>query len=569
MRSTTPGEVPGWLRGFEAACALILLASSSSAAAGSFSADLTGHYSNVDNHVMVLQPDSTYRNVRQSVSLWSQEYRAGYSTMLPMRTSLVSELRYLDVSLVGTTDHSTTPYGLLRLTAPIAGLNLSYQPSRRTIENLVADDTTGFQSQRLVSRFADFQFGAYVAPSRLPRVDAQFNQQHHVADALSSEGTSTHRSLRAAQDFRHLAVHGGYSDQENRQDGTRQVTQRSWNAGFDLRAPAGRRHSATLGYEFLRGERPAQGGWSGSDNHSVNAYGTYRFSGRSWLNGGGYYNLAKIRSPQRLDVKGYDAYVYHNYVAGRGVTTRVGGGEHTYQDRGRTSIAPYLLALISAAGTPRPRWRARTNFTHSTNWIEGGGPSSTESFGVGSEFDVSQMFGAHVEANAGVRTGAVILGPQRFNSVTSGGVRVQPLRGLGLTVDGSSQAVGGSVFAPHFRASSGSITLLWQPSQGTTFSASRSVAGAYPHNQPRTHSNAISGTWRMSRMFQLDGNYSNSSITGATRPVQQAGRETFGFRLNGVLTRRLSTAIGYQETGRGEPGDTRALDVTATYRFEL
>ena len=568
MRSTTPDDGRGWLRGIPAALALAVLAGPSGVSASSFTADLVGHYGNLDSYVMELQPDSTLKRVRRSTSFWSQEYRAGYSTLLPMRAGLVTELRYLDVSTVGVMDRSTTPYGMLRLTAPILGVSASYQPSKRTFEGSASGDTAGSDLRRLTSKFADFQFGAYLAPSRLPRVDVQYNRQHHFAGAEIPEGTSTLRTVRAAQDFGNLAVHAGYSDQANRRDGTGQYESRSWNAGFDLRAPASKRRTGNLSYGYLRGERPRPGGWTGTDNHNLNAYGTYRFSTRSWLNGGGYYRLAQIRSPQRLDVTDYDVYAYHNYATGRGVTTRVGGGEHTFQELGRTRAAPYLTALISADGSPRPGWRGRANFTHSTNWIENRGPSSIESFGLGSTFSVSRTFEARVDAGAGVRSGAIILGSQRYTSVASAGVRMLPLRSLTLGLDGSAQAVGGDLFQPSSQARSGSATLSWQPSQGTTFSASRTVSGAFPHNRPRTYGTALAGSLRLGRSAQLDGNYSNSSTT-ATTAAAAPGLETFGFRLAVSLTRRLSTSVGFQDSGHGQPGESRALDVTATYRFQL
>lgn len=568
MRSTTPVERPARIHGARIALALALAAAPTRAPAATFTGDLNGRYSSIAQYVTVIGPDGTSRRVRQSAALWSQEYRAGYSTALPMRTSLVAEMRYLDVSSVGRADHATTPFGLLRLTGPILGVNMSYQPSRRTFEANVSGDTVP-EWQRLTSRFADFQFGAYVAPRRLPRVDFQYNKQHHFADSQSPEGSSILRTLRAVQDFRILTVNGGYSDQANRQNGTGQIASRTWNAGFDLKAPAGRRHTANLSYAYLRGERPVPGGWNGSDNHNINAYGTYRFTRRSWLNGGGFYRLSQIRSPRDLNVVDYDAYVYHNYASGRVLATRLGGGQHTFQDLGRTRNAPYLLATASAVGTPRPRWRGRANFTHSTNWVEARGPSSSESFAAGSTFQVTRTFDAHVEVSASMRSGAVILGPQPATASTSAGVRLQPLRSVSFTLDGASQTGGAALFSPRFRARSGSATLLWQPTRRMTLSASRSAAGAFPNNQPRTYSTAIAGTWQASRRFQLDGNYSNSSVSGATRPVSNVGRESLGFRLNGSLTRRLGTAVGYQVSGRGAPGELRALDVTATYRFEL
>jgi hypothetical protein len=458
---------------------------------------------------------------------------------------------------------------MVRLTAPILGMRASYEPSRRTIGVAASGDSTPGEFQSLTSRFADFQFGAYVAPLRLPRVDVQYDRQHHLGDAQVPEGTSTLRTLRAAQDFRLLSLHAGYSDQAEGQDGVRQFSSRTWSAGLDARAPASMRRSASLSYGFLRGERPRPGGWDGTDNHNVNADLSYRFTSRSWLNGGGFYRLSQVQSPQRLNLQDYDVYAYHNYAIGRAISTRVGGGAHTFQQQGRTNRAPYLLALFSADGRPRPRWRGRANFSHSTNWIENGGPSSIESFGLGSTFDVSRTFEAHVDGGASARSGPVILAPQRYSAVTSGGVRMQPLRSLSVGLDGSSQTNGGALLHPRFRARTGSANVSWQPSRGLTLTASQSVAGAFPYNQPRTHSTALSGTWRMSRAVQLDGNYSNSSVTGAATPIPQGGRETFGFRLAGALTRRLSTTIGYQESGRGEPGESRALDVTATYRFEL
>ena len=73
----------------------------------------------------------------------------------------------------------------------------------------------------------------------------------------------------------------------------------------------------------------------------------------------------------------------------------------------------------------------------------------------------------------------------------------------------------------------------------------------------------------------MDGNYSGTSSSlpatvsttvGYTTPTS---RESYGVRFSAALTRRLSANMGFQDSGRGDPGETRFFDMTATYRFNL
>ena len=112
---------------------------------------------------------------------------------------------------------------------------------------------------------------------------------------------------------------------------------------------------------------------------NLNSNVTYRFSNRSYVNGGGYYHVSVLRAFQRSVSEDHDVFAYHNYVFGHGAASHVGGGEHTFQDQGRIRQAPYLSGTFSVSGTPRPRWQSHASVQHSTNWLTGGGPASSRS----------------------------------------------------------------------------------------------------------------------------------------------------------------------------------------------
>jgi hypothetical protein len=550
---------------------LLLLAASSRSAASTLTGELVGHYTNVDEFIMQLQPDSTFRRVRQSASFWAQEYRLGYSTVLPYNTGMVSELRYADVSRVGLTQRTITPYGSLRLTNPVYGLSAAYRPVQQVFETLDAANDTLPPSlkRRLTSRDADLLLSAYVAAPHLPRIDGQFTQRHHFSSAQVGAGTTTQRSIRTSQEFGRATVQAGYSDQLMSTAGRRRLNGRSWTAGLDVSAAPTLRRTASFSYGFLRGDQPSSVGWNHSNNHNFNANAAYRFSDRASLNTGGFYRLSQIHSFRNSTVQDFDAFAYQNFTLRRGVVARVGGGEHSFQDGTKTRPAPYLLSSLSGEGYLRPKWRTHAAATHSTNWLGGLAPTSSEALSIGNSFEVSRSFEAHLDADASVRSGTHELGSQRYSSVVGTGVRMQPLRSFSLNLDGSLQGQGGSVLRPSSRARTGSANLSWQPWRGLSLSAARVVTGAFPNDRPRQYSSAYYGSWRISRQLQVDGNYSKSGVTMTSDNLQGGNRENFGFRITAVATRRLSANFGFQDSGHGQPNETRSVDVTASYRFNL
>jgi hypothetical protein len=536
-----------------------------------FVAELTGHYTQYQTFAAVLRADSTLGLARQTTSYWTQSYRGALTTMLRERTNLFAEIRYTDVSYVDGSQRNQVPSGLLRLTNPIYGVTASYRPTRSNRQITAPGDTagTGQRTEQLI-RNSDMFLTAYVAPSpRLPRVEGQWIQRHQEATETVPAATGTQRMLRATQQFSGLVFQGGYSDQLSRRDGLTRTLARSWDAGASYGGMFGRQNPLQLSYAYQGSELPGRNGWIHNQTHSANANGAWRIDRRQSLDGGGFYRHTELRDGTHSTVQDYDVYGYHHYDLRNGLGTRAGGGMRSFRDTSGVHDSPYVLASISADGMPRPGWRARAGFSHSTNWFGDGPPANSEALDVASTFEFSRTFEVHGLASTAVRTGALQNTTGRYSTQLTGGLSMVPLRSTRLAFDASQQTYGPEMFGVGSRSNTESASLQWNPSRSLSLLLQRSRSGAFPANRPRSTTTSVVGAWRLSRTLQIDGNYMKFEDSQLSTTLARPGSESYGVRIANRFTRRLSALAGYQQANRGRPTESRYLDVSATYRFDL
>lgn len=570
MRDRVRPRSPEW-RG--ALLLLALLPVRAAAAPVATLAEVTGTYNHTESYSLVQQSDGTFRRTRQSSSYWGQNYRASLSTQLRNRTLLYTELRYADISYTDGSRRSTTPTGLLRLTAPAYGLTASYRPARRTAQvsgpGAAGDTTAATETSEQLSRSYDLNLSGYVAPGRLPRLEGQWVQRHQFATASALAATGVQRSLQAVQDFRSLTLRAGYADQGNNSVGRMNILRRTYTAGAAYATTFAGANPVRLDYGFQRGETPGRAGDVRNYTHSVNGAASYRASQRSTFDGGGFYNSALMRDGTRHTVTNYDLYAYHRYAYSAATSSRVGAGQRTVQGREGTQASPYLLASVSTDGTPRPRWRARASASHATNWLRDEAPASSEAVNLGSTFDFSRTFNLRVDLQSTVRPGRLEGTTGRCASTAAAGVMIVPLRSTTIQLDASFQGFGSGPLSLASRSSTESASLQWRPTSRMSVLAQHTISGTLPDDRPRLHGTTLTTSWRPTPRVQFDGNYARWDGTPNVTTGERGNSESLGLRMASRLTRRLSAGVGFQHANRGRPSETRMFDATASYRFDL
>jgi hypothetical protein len=226
-----------------------------------------------------------------------------------------------------------------------------------------------------------------------------------------------------------------------------------------------------------------------------------------------------------------------------------------------------VIAALNAEGAVLPRWSARAGLGHGTHWIEDGGPSSTESFSLGTTLDVSRTFELSFDTQVGAKAGRLTSGAPRYSTTSSGHARMVPLRSVSITLSGDLQANGTELLQPSSRARSGGINVTWRPIRPASFTIVRSVAGAFPYDWPRQVTTGVSGSLQLGKSSRLDANYSKLYSTDATSSLFSEGSETRGVRFASRMSRRWNGSLGFQQSGRGQPFESRALDAMLSYRF--
>jgi hypothetical protein len=567
-------EDPLGVRRLVAVLAVVtLLPVPAGAAENAFTGEMVGHYSSFETFLVTPRSDGTIDRTRQTNSYWSQDYRAGFGAQLMPRTNLFAELRYSDMTYVNGSQRTTAPSGLVRLTAPIYGLTATYRPTRRVNQTSLIEtggDTSGtFTRTEQLSRNSDLSLSGYLAPARLPRLEAQWIQRQQFATGFAPAGTGTQRSLRAVQDFGRLMLQAGYADQLSRSDGTQRTLRRTWTGGATYATTFAGHNPMSVDYGFQRGENPGRGGLSRNDSHNLNTSAGFRLTNHSSVDGGGYYRHATIQDGTRTIVRDYDFYAYHRYTFSPSTGSRIGGGQRSYRDTSGVRPSPYLLASISSDGILRPRWRVRAGAAHSTNWLGGGLPSTSDAVNLGSTFDVSRTFNLHLDLQSAARMGLLQTNSGRYGTTATGGFMLVPLRSTSIGFDANLQAYGSSPFVPTSRSATESISLLWRPWSRLNMQMQRSVSGAFPNNRPQQVSTTLTAGWRPTNLLQLEGSYARSDGAAISSAEGQSGSESYGLRMMSRITRRLSSSVGIQQANRGRPSETRYFDATASYQFNL
>ncbi len=551
-----------------AACALV----ASPARPQGVTGNVQVQFQRVEQPLLLLDPDGTTRRSTAIRELWNSTFEVNHSIQPRPDLSVFSQLRLNQVTAPGSAQRSQTPYGTVRVAHPLAGLNASYRP--RTVTGTISPSSVSGApdgpSQSVTSKDQESVLSGYLAPARLPRMDATWVRRHRDRDIFGAEETGITRSARVGYELRGLNLRGGYGDLARETAGTAspRTFQRTWDGGAGFRTSPVPALSLAMDYDYSQ----TRHGESGRRQELTRAHagtltGTLRRSRRAGLNLSYALRRTQIENAIRSEVANQEGSLLYDYAPSPAARLTGGGGFRSLPAADGTGWQRYATALASAEGNVRPGWRGNAGASLTTYWDTGKRPYALQTFRAGSRFTLRRG----LELNGDLRVSASSDSAARgTGSVTQGsaGVQAAPFRTLQLTYALRGYAAGSRPFGGGTRSRSHALDLRWRPLPTLELYGSLSRTGALPRNDPRVTTRQVNLQWRPHGALQLSGFYTRSDQPRLEAVANRLeGQEFAGGRVLAALNRSWSLNGGLGVANPGRWNESRQYDAALTMRF--
>jgi hypothetical protein len=544
------------------------------ARADELSGSLSMQYQQVDQRLRLMNPDSTFRSTTQRREYWLQSYELNYSSQFTDRLHFLTQLRYTDVNFVGRPESERVPFVSMRLIHPEYGVTASFRPATTvgvvSAAGFGAPPGAAAAPQEITSQRRETSLIAYLAPTRLPRLDLAWVRRSLRDDISNRTDVGLDRSARSTYEVGPLSLRAGYGTLARQVGdiGRNETFQRSYDAGTSLRALSRPNATLLLDYQFTGNDRGA--GAAGRDRaytHTASVSGNLRQSRvTNWTLYYGYRRSA-LRSAEDSDLNDHDGSLLFNYTPRRALNFSAGGGVHTVRPDQREDLLWYATAIAAAQGPVRHGWTGTASLTHVTNW-----DPTRKSFGIetgrlGSGFILARGLTANLDVqmtangDSAARGARVVLQP-------SAGVTASPLRGLYADYSWRVYRAGPTLGRSTSHAVSDRLELRWRPRPTLELTGGLGHTGALPRNQPRAVTRQLTLRWTPSARFQATGSYVKSTQTQSFAAAEQlSGQELVTTRLLAGLSRSLTLNAGYSLTNRHRPTQASQVDAMMTWTF--
>lgn len=492
---------------------------------------------------------------RGTSEIWYQSYQFDHSFHLNPTTEFQSQLEYRHQRLDGGNGINRLPRGSLRLSNPEYGVFGSYRPSFtrdaragefRTNETLV----TGF----------------WARPG-LPRLDVDWTRRERDNGATLGHN----RAARMSWNVGTLSLRGGLGNQSEKVDGQEsRETQRFADFGSSWHFAPLPRATVTVAYDFSRNRTGRTDEKAVNTLHGTSLTGGWQANRWSDVSLSYIFRYTSVDARSRLLLRDHDGSALYNIHPLPGTLVSLGGGLRTNREVGGESLIRYVTALATAEGPIRPGLTGLLSAAHSSNWQEGGGDFTADSFRGTARCRVREG----LEATGDLifsSVGDTARATEKFSTQASVGLTARPLPPLSISLSGQEYRRGEGWFQADNRSWSNRAEVSWRPARAfdTRAEWSRSIPLAGGVASPKYTTQMYSVRWSPGARLQFDTVWqrSSSSRTGTNSGGSLTGREVMSSRVLWALTRRWRVNIGFSQADPGRSTHVRQVDATVTWRI--
>lgn len=486
---------------------------------------------------------------------WFQSYQFDHSFNLNPMTEVQSQLEYRHQRLNNGLGINDMPRGSLRLSNPEYGLFGAYRPS------FTRDARAGeFRTNETL-------FTGFWSRPRLPRFDLEWTRR----DRDNGATIGHNRAARMSWNVGALSLRGGLGNQSERVDGhDSRETQRFAEFGSAYHFSPVARSNLTLEYDFSRNRSSRTQEPAVNTLHGTNLTGGWQATRWSDVSLAYIFRYTSVDARDRLILRDHDGSALYNIHPLRGALISMGGGLRTNREVGRESLIRYATALATVEGPLRPGLTGLFSAAHSSNWQEGGGDFTVESFHGTTRCRLRE--GLETTADMIVSSvGDTARSTQRFTTQSTVGLTARPLRPLSITLSGQEYRRGSGWFQGDNRSWSTRIEGSWRPTRGLEARAdwSKSVPLVGVATSPEYSTRMYSVRWAPGARLQFDTVWQRSSTSqsGGNSGGALTGREILTSRILCALTRKWRVNLGFSQADPGRSTHVRQVDATVTWRI--